>query len=38
VEKHGGKIDVSSKEGRGTTFSLTFPATRRGANRSVPIK
>lgn len=26
VVKHGGKIDVSSKEGKGTTFSLSFPA------------
>ena len=38
VEKHGGKIDVSSIEGRGTTFSLTFPVARREANRSVPIE
>ncbi len=26
VVKHGGKIDVSSQEGKGTTFSLSFPA------------
>ncbi|MBT3921894.1 MAG: PAS domain-containing protein [Nitrospina sp.] len=26
VVKYGGKIDVSSQEGEGTTFSLTFPA------------
>lgn len=32
VVKHGGKIDVSSQEGKGTTFSLTFPAARRGAS------
>ncbi|MFH1800208.1 MAG: HAMP domain-containing sensor histidine kinase [Candidatus Omnitrophota bacterium] len=25
VEKNGGKVEVSSKEGRGTTFSLIFP-------------
>ena len=26
VSKYGGTIDVSSREGKGTTFSLTFPA------------
>jgi len=26
VLKYGGKIDVSTQEGKGTTFSLTFPA------------
>lgn len=25
VEKNGGKVDVSSKEGLGTTFTLVFP-------------
>lgn len=28
VVKLGGKIDVSSREGKGTTFSLTFPASK----------
>lgn len=29
VEKHGGKIYVSSQEGKGTTFFLTFPVSKR---------
>lgn len=33
VVKYGGKIDVSSREGKGTTFSLTFPATARRRGR-----
>ena len=33
VLKYGGKIDVSTQQGKGTTFSLSFPtATRRGAS------
>jgi signal transduction histidine kinase/ActR/RegA family two-component response regulator len=28
VERHGGRMDVSSVEGRGTTFKVTLPATR----------
>jgi signal transduction histidine kinase len=28
VVKYGGKIDVSSETGKGTTFSLTFPASK----------
>ena len=33
VEDHGGRIDVQSAEGQGTTFSLHFPATRKAAAR-----
>jgi len=33
VLKYGGKIDVSTQQGKGTTFSLSFPtATRRGSS------
>jgi two-component system sensor histidine kinase HydH len=26
VEEHGGTIDVASKEGKGTTFTISFKA------------
>ncbi len=34
VVKHGGKIDVSSQEGKGTTFILTFPASQVESSKS----
>jgi signal transduction histidine kinase len=32
VEKHGGKIAVESRVGRGTTVTLRFPAVASGAS------
>ena len=26
IEAHHGRVDVQSEEGRGTTFTVTFPA------------
>jgi signal transduction histidine kinase len=31
VEQHGGRVDVETKVGRGTTFRLTLPASAQGA-------
>ncbi len=33
VQEHGGKIDVSTKEGLGTTIAITLPATRTEASK-----
>jgi two-component system, NtrC family, sensor kinase len=33
VERHGGKLEVDSIPGKGTTFSLIFPAANCGTNR-----
>ena len=37
VTKYGGTIDVESKDGRGTTFTMKFPATKKKNNDNVII-
>ena len=36
VNDHDGHIDVVSEEGKGTTFNLLFPATRKGLKKKKP--
>lgn len=35
IDDHGGSINVSSKEGNGTTFTIILPATEKGATMKV---
>jgi len=36
IERHGGTFDIDTAPGRGTAVTLSFPAERLGARRSVP--
>lgn len=38
IKKHGGRIDVSSEMGSGSTFTIFLPATDKARSESVPLK